>query len=141
MIFASSGGLWYKMDHPSNQRWISKEPQYHDPTATEKRLMAHHDEIREFYLEHLPGAKIEGNMLKAPCPLCGADRSEKRGTLVAYLDSRSLFAGYFRCLSRCRLGGFPPYFARCMGIDPHTKLACEILGGIPYDEGMWADLG
>ncbi|MCJ7593228.1 MAG: DNA helicase, partial [Desulfobacterales bacterium] len=80
--------------------------------------MDHHDEVRDFYLEHVPGAKIEGNILKAPCPICAADKSENQGVLVAYLDPGTLFTGYFRCLSRCRPGGFPLYFGKIMGIDP-----------------------
>lgn len=77
------------------------------------------DEIKEFYLEHVPGAEVDKGLLKGPCPLCGSGPDRHQGTLVAYLDPGSLFQGYFRCLSRCRPGGFPPYFARCMGIDPH----------------------
>jgi replicative DNA helicase len=76
------------------------------------------EEIKRFYLEQIPGAKLEGHLLKAPCPLCSSDRKEKPGTLVVYLDPDSFFMGYFRCVNRCRPGGFAPYFARIMGIDP-----------------------
>ncbi len=80
--------------------------------------MDHPDTIRRFYLEHIAGAKIEGNILTGPCPFCAVDKSEKRGMLAAYLDPGSLFVGYFRCLSRCRPGGFPLYFGKMLGIDP-----------------------
>jgi KaiC/GvpD/RAD55 family RecA-like ATPase len=73
--------------------------------------------IQTFYLEHLTGAKIEDSLLKAPCPFCGSEDKKGGGTLVAYLDPESFFMGYFRCLSRCRPGGFAPHFARLMGID------------------------
>ena len=73
--------------------------------------------IQNFYLEYIPGAKIEDNILKAPCPFCGGDGKKAGGTAVAYLDPESFFMGYFRCLNRCKPGGFAPYFARMMGID------------------------
>ena len=38
--------------------------------------------------------------------------------MVAHLDPNSFFMGYFRCLNRCRQGGYAPYFARIMGIAP-----------------------
>jgi hypothetical protein len=28
------------------------------------------EDIKKFYLEHLAGARVEGNLLKAPCPFC-----------------------------------------------------------------------
>ena len=74
------------------------------------------DEIKRFYLEHLPGAKVEGGLLKAPCPFCPTDEGEEPGMMVAYLNPESFFAGYFRCLNRCIQGGFPLYFGRIMGI-------------------------
>jgi replicative DNA helicase len=77
------------------------------------------DDIKKFYLENVPGASIEGNILKAPCPLCSPNDKEKKGTLVSYLDPDSLFLGYFRCTSRCRPGGFPLYFGRLLNIDLH----------------------
>jgi len=80
--------------------------------------MDHADEIRKFYLEHLAGAKLEGNILKAPCPFCAGDKQENRGAMVAYLDPESFFIGYFRCLNRCRPGGFPLHFGKIMGLDP-----------------------
>jgi replicative DNA helicase len=76
------------------------------------------DEIRRFYLEHLPGAKSEGSLLQAPCPFCQKSRKETVGTLVVYLDPESPFSGYFRCLQRCRPGGFPLHFGELLGIDP-----------------------
>ncbi len=80
--------------------------------------MDHAEEIKKFYLEHIPGAKVEGNLLKAPCPFCPSGGKEKNGMIVAYLDPESFFAGYFRCIKRCRPGGFPLHFGRLMGIDP-----------------------
>jgi len=76
------------------------------------------EEIKEFYLEHLVRAKIEGNTLKAPCPFCKSGKSDKPGEITIDLDPESLFSGYFSCLNRCRPGGFVAYFARLMGIDP-----------------------
>jgi KaiC/GvpD/RAD55 family RecA-like ATPase len=76
------------------------------------------EEIKSFYLKNLPGAKIEGNRLKAPCPFCSTVETKASGTMVAYLDPGSFFMGYFRCLNRCIQGGFSPYFARMMGIAP-----------------------
>jgi len=73
--------------------------------------------IQNFYLEHIPGAKIEDNILKAPCPFCGSEEKKGGGTVIVYLDPESFFIGYFRCLNRCRPGGFAPHFARLMGID------------------------
>lgn len=80
--------------------------------------MDRHDEIKRFYTEQIPGAMIEDNLLKAPCPFCSKDKLKKPGTLVVYLDPESFFMGYFRCLSRCVPGGFPLYFARIKGVDP-----------------------
>jgi replicative DNA helicase len=77
------------------------------------------DDIKKFYSENLPGAKLEANILKAPCPFCSSGEEEKKGTLVAYLDPDSLFLGYFRCSNRCRPGGFPLYFGRLLNLDPH----------------------
>jgi replicative DNA helicase len=79
--------------------------------------MEHPEAIQNFYLEHIPGAKIEDHLLKASCPFCGSEEKKGGGTLVAYLDPESFFMGYFRCLNRCRPGGFAPHFARLMGVD------------------------
>ena len=77
------------------------------------------DEIKNFYLEHIPEAGVDKGLLKGPCPLCASGGQRRPGTLVAYLDPGSFFLGYFRCLNRCRPGGFPLHFARSMGIDLH----------------------
>ncbi len=71
--------------------------------------------IQNFYLEHIPGAKIEDHLLKASCPFCGSEEKKGGGTLVAYLDPESFFMGYFRCLNRCRPGGFAPPFCAIDG--------------------------
>ena len=76
------------------------------------------EEIEKFYLENLPGAKKEKSFLKAPCPFCRPDETKGKGTLVVYLEPEGFFTGYFRCLNRCRPGGFPPYFAKMIGLDP-----------------------
>lgn len=78
------------------------------------------DEIKRFYLEHLPDAKIEAGILKAPCPFCNSAGKSPQGTLIAYIDPESYFVGYFRCLNRCRPGGFPLHFGEIMGIDPRN---------------------
>ena len=82
--------------------------------------MEYIDQIKQFYFEHIEGAVIEKAYLKAPCPFCGKLGRAKPGVLVVYLNPESYFAGYFRCLSRCRPGGFPLYFARLQGIDPKS---------------------
>ncbi len=75
-------------------------------------------QIRTFYGDHIPGAVLDNSFLKAPCPFCKPDENGGKGTLVVYLNPDSYFAGYFRCLNRCRPGGFPLHFARLTGIDP-----------------------
>ena len=81
-------------------------------------LMKRSDAVRKFYLESLPDAKFEANILKAPCPFCSGGDRKKTGTLVVHLDPQSYFMGYFRCLNRCHPGGFAPYFGRSLGIAP-----------------------
>jgi len=81
--------------------------------------MDRRDAIKKFYLEHLPGSKMEGNLLKAPCPFCPSGEDEKPATMVVHLAPESFFMGYFRCLRRCICGGFAPHFARMMGMGPH----------------------
>lgn len=78
------------------------------------------EQTKHFYLEHVPKATVEGNLLKAPCPFCSAEGNESPGVLVVYLNPESLFMGYFRCLNRCLPGGYAPYFARIMGIEPQV---------------------
>lgn len=80
--------------------------------------MIHPEEVEGFYLDHLPDAKKDKSILKASCPFCRPNEKKGSGTLVVYLDSESFFLGYFRCLSRCRAGGFPLHFARMTGLDP-----------------------
>ncbi|MFZ0243940.1 MAG: DnaB-like helicase C-terminal domain-containing protein [Desulfobacterales bacterium] len=75
-------------------------------------------QIKKFYGDHVPGAVLDNSYLKAPCPFCKPDANGGKGTLVVYLNPDSYFTGYFRCLNRCRPGGFPLYYARLMGIDP-----------------------
>ncbi|MCP4669137.1 MAG: DNA helicase, partial [Deltaproteobacteria bacterium] len=75
------------------------------------------DHIKDFYLEHLPGARIDGGLLKAPCPFCLSYGKTTQGTAVVYVSPDSYFLGYFRCLSRCVPGGFPIHFGRIMGVD------------------------
>jgi KaiC/GvpD/RAD55 family RecA-like ATPase len=74
------------------------------------------EELRRFYLEHVPNGKMEGHLLKAPCPFCTASEEKKSGVMVAHFDPGSFFMGYFRCMNRCTPGGFAPHFARMMGI-------------------------
>jgi KaiC/GvpD/RAD55 family RecA-like ATPase len=79
--------------------------------------MEYADAVKAYYLEHIPDARPDGKILKAPCPFCQNDYSEKPGTIVVYLDPDGFFLGYFRCLNRCTPGGFPLYFGKLMGID------------------------
>ncbi len=80
--------------------------------------MASSAEIVRFYREHLPGAKIEGDFLLAPCPFCAPRSGDKRGTIAVDISPESFFMGYFRCSLRCTPGGFPIYFGNIMGIEP-----------------------
>jgi len=76
------------------------------------------DHIRRFYLQYLPGARVEKSRLVAPCPFCAAEgrHGSGAGSLVVQLNPHSFFLGYFRCSKNCRPGGFPLYFARRMGV-------------------------
>ena len=76
------------------------------------------ERIAQIYQDHLPGAKLEKSILKAPCPFCTQIGRSKPGLLVVVMNPDSHFMGYFRCLHRCRPGGFPLHFGRLMGIEP-----------------------
>jgi KaiC/GvpD/RAD55 family RecA-like ATPase len=76
------------------------------------------EQIRQFYLQHLPGAQPEGTRLTAACPFCASSGKGGAGKLVVDLDPDSFFYGYFRCLNRCCHGGFPLHFGRLLRIDP-----------------------
>ena len=76
------------------------------------------DPIKQFYLQHLQEAQADGLNLKAPCPFCTPAENAAPGTLVVDLDPDSFFYGYFRCLNRCKPGGFALHFGRLRGIDP-----------------------
>ncbi len=82
--------------------------------------MALHEKLARFYQDNLPGAVIDGTMLKAPCPFCESRGRKEAGNLVAFLNADGFFAGYFRCLSRCVPGGFAPHFARLSMLDADT---------------------
>lgn len=82
--------------------------------------MALHEKFAQFYQDNLPGAVIEGTMLKAPCPFCSGRGRKEAGTLVAFLNGEGFFAGYFRCLNRCVPGGFAAHFARLRQLDPES---------------------
>ncbi len=75
------------------------------------------EQIRNFYLQHLPGAAVKGHKLSAPCPFCARDDANvDAGILVVLLNPDSYFRGYFRCTSQCIPGGFHFYFAHLLGI-------------------------
>ena len=76
------------------------------------------EQIKQFYLKHLEGAQPDGLQLKAPCPFCKPTENEPPGTMIVDLDPDSFFYGYFRCLNRCRPGGYAPHFGRLMHLDP-----------------------
>lgn len=80
--------------------------------------MSYQSIVKDFYLKHVPGARVDKNFIKAPCPFCASKSKEKPGLFVVYLNPESLFYGYFRCMNRCRPGGFPLYYCRLVGIDP-----------------------
>lgn len=80
--------------------------------------MNHKEHVEKFYLKHIPGAKMDGALLKAPCPFCKDSPGGSPGIMVVFLNPESYFHGYFRCLNRCTPGGFPLYFGKRMDIDP-----------------------
>jgi len=75
------------------------------------------EKVKAFYLKHLPGARMDKAYITAPCPFCTPGTGDKPGVLAVQMHPESLFAGYFRCLNRCRPGGFALHFSRLMGID------------------------
>lgn len=82
-------------------------------------------QIIQFYQKHLPEAKIEGNVLKAPCPFCPTETKQKPGLIAVYLNPDSFLMGYFRCSNRCLPGGFHIYFGRLRSIDPKDIPECD----------------
>jgi len=76
------------------------------------------EKLADFYRKHLPEGRLDGTILKGPCPFCSNRGADGAGAIMVYLGARSYFAGYFRCLNRCVPGGFAPHFARLRGIDP-----------------------
>jgi len=70
------------------------------------------DAIREFYLNHLPGARIEGDLIQAPCPVCARRNHEEQGRITVSLDPTGFFTGWFQCSLACMPGGFHVHFAR-----------------------------
>ncbi len=79
--------------------------------------MNYNEQIKQFYLAHLDGAVFDGTRLQAPCPFCAPKEGTEQGTLVVDLAPESFFYGYFRCLSRCKPGGFPLHFAKLRGVN------------------------
>lgn len=80
--------------------------------------MDRRDAIREFYLNHLPGARIEGDFLLAPCPMCIRRGHEEPGLITISLDPAGFFTGWFQCSQTCSPGGFHVHFARLNDIPP-----------------------
>ena len=76
------------------------------------------DPVRQFYIQHLPEARPVGLTVQAPCPFCMPAKDAGPGTVVVNLDPDSFFYGYFKCLNRCKPGGFATHFGRLRGIDP-----------------------
>ena len=76
------------------------------------------DPVRQFYLHHLPEARAVGLTVQAPCPFCEPAKDAVPGMMVVDLDPDSFFYGYFKCLNRCKPGGFATHFGRLRGIDP-----------------------
>ncbi|MFO7737491.1 MAG: DnaB-like helicase C-terminal domain-containing protein [Desulfatiglandaceae bacterium] len=74
--------------------------------------------IKKFYLKQVQEATVEGNFLKAPCPICSSNPKGKPGTMAVYINPESRFFGYFRCSNRCVPGGYHAYFGKIMGIEP-----------------------
>lgn len=96
----------------------------------------HADEsIKQFYLRHLPDARLENLRLHAPCPFCPSSEKGGSGRLVVDMDPDSFFYGYFRCLDRCRPGGFPLHFGRLLRIDPKGVPGFDP-DRLPYARGL-----
>ncbi len=93
------------------------------------------EQIKAFYLEHLAHARIQGQLISAPCPFCKNKKKEKPGTVVVHINPESYFAGYFHCLSRCVPGGFHFHFARLTSVDP-----ARVPDFDPDDEGYVLDV-
>jgi KaiC/GvpD/RAD55 family RecA-like ATPase len=74
--------------------------------------MDRRDAIREFYLSHLPGARIEGDLIQAPCPVCARRKNAEQGRITVSLDPNGFFTGWFQCSHACTPGGFHVHFAR-----------------------------
>jgi hypothetical protein len=55
--------------------------------------MGFKEQIKKFYLEHTPGATVEENLLKAPCPFCSSGETEKPAMMVVCLNPESYFFG------------------------------------------------
>ena len=51
--------------------------------------MGFKEQIKKFYLEHTPGATVEENLLKAPCPFCSSGETEKPAMMVVCLNPES----------------------------------------------------
>ena len=87
------------------------------------------EQIKNFYLDQLPGAKVKDHKLTLPCPFCARSAAAESGNLFIILNPESFFRGYFRCTRHCVPGGFHIHFARLMGIadgnipglDPQTE--------------------
>lgn len=74
------------------------------------------DLISQFYLQALPGAEIQNNVLQAPCPFCSSRGAQTTGTIKVLLNPKNLFRGYFFCSNNCVPSGFPLYFARLLAL-------------------------
>lgn len=93
------------------------------------------DQIKAFYLDHLPGAHEKVNNIIAQCPFCRRLESAKTGKIFIFLNPDSFFRGYFRCSSNCVPGGFHFHFARLLGIE-----GTKIPGFDPDIEAYAADV-
>ncbi|MDH4319494.1 MAG: DnaB helicase C-terminal domain-containing protein, partial [Desulfobulbaceae bacterium] len=82
--------------------------------------MDHKDPITRFYLDNLPGSEVVNKLIRTACPFCSTGEDDKKKQIVVFLNQESFFHGYFRCLSRCRPGGFPLHFARMKNIEPSS---------------------
>ncbi len=74
------------------------------------------EQIKSFYLDHLPKAEIKNNRLISVCPFCSGGDKTGTGKIVVIFNPESFFRGYFRCTRHCTPGGFHFHFARLMGI-------------------------
>lgn len=81
------------------------------------KTMIPFEQIKAFFVSHLPEASWNGHNLIAPCPFCKGQKKETQGRIAVLLNPDSYFRGHFQCLNGCVPSGFHIHFARLLGVD------------------------